>query len=116
MMVKAPSPPEGGLYIKPDPCYAATPTTDALASPIMSCTKFLYHVGSMTRSDCSKYSVPNDDTGCWIAVTYDPGSGQKQLQVSDALTHQTLCRSFGSCMGKKQLVYKMDAVIHFHSS
>jgi hypothetical protein len=76
------TPPEGAFYIKPNPCYAAKPTAAAMASPITSCTKFSYHVGSTTRGDCSKDGVANDPMGCWIAVTYDPGSGLDKLQVT----------------------------------
>lgn len=65
------------FYIKPNPCSSATPTAAALASPLTRCTQFLYHKGSMTRGDC----VDIDATGCWIAVTYNPGGGLDKVQV-----------------------------------
>ena len=76
-MTLATSPP---LYIKPNPCWKAEPTTEALAHPIGECELLTYTVGSKTRGDCSGYGVANDNLGCWVQVAYVPPGDVAAIQ------------------------------------
>lgn len=59
------------MYILPDPCWAAIPTSLAVDHPITACVQFDYILGSKTRGDCSKYpGVAVDPTMCWIKVRF----------------------------------------------
>jgi hypothetical protein len=56
------------LYIKPYPCWNATPEAIAALHPIKPCAKFQYHLGMKSRGDCSRYGVEADSSQCWIQI------------------------------------------------
>lgn len=66
------------LYVKPQPCWASSPTPAALAHPIGPCTQFTY-LNSKSRGDCTQYGQQIDLQMCWAAVAYTPHAGAEPL-------------------------------------